>query len=85
MAIFIDSEIWPKYVFNLKKSIPIFLLNARITNKSFRRWKILGNFSNYIFQSIDKTLVSNNETIKYLKYFGVKNIKSFGNLKIYPK
>ncbi len=69
-------------VFNLKKkSIPILLLNARITNRSFQRWKMLGSFSNYIFQCIDKTLVSNIETIKYLKYFGVKNIKSFGNLK----
>ena len=82
LAIFIDSEIWPNMVFNLKKkSIPILLLNARITNRSFQRWKMLGSFSNYIFQCIDKTLVSNIETIKYLKYFGVKNIKSFGNLK----
>ena len=37
LAIFIDSEIWPNMVFNLKKkSIPILLLNARITNRSFR-------------------------------------------------
>ena len=42
---------------------------------------MLGNFSNDVFQCIDKTLVSNNETIKYLKYFGVKNVKSVGNLK----
>ena len=82
LAVFIDSEIWPNMVFNLKKkSIPILLLNARITNRSFRRWKMLGNFSNRVFQCIDKTLVSNIETIKYLKYFGVKNIKSIGNLK----
>ncbi len=82
LAVFIDSEIWPNMVFNLKKkSIPILLLNARITNRSFRRWKMLGSFSNDVFQCIDKTLVSNVETIKYLKYFGVKNIKSVGNLK----
>jgi len=82
LAVFIDSEIWPNMVFNLKKkSIPILLLNARITNRSFRKWKMLGNFSNHVFQCIDKTLVSNIETIKYLKYFGVKNMKSVGNLK----
>ena len=82
LAVFIDSEIWPNMVFNLKKkSIPILLLNARITNRSFRKWKMLGNFSNHVFQCIDKTLVSNIETTKYLKYFGVKNIKSVGNLK----
>ena len=82
LAIFIDSEIWPNMILNLKKkSIPIFLLNARITQKSFNRWKMLPNFSKKIFQCIDKSIVSNQETKKYLKYFGVKNIRSVGNLK----
>ena len=82
MAVFIDSEIWPNMILKLKKeSIPIFLLNARITQKSFNRWKVLGNFSKEIFQCIDKSIVSNQETIKYLKYLGVKNIRSVGNLK----
>ena len=82
LAVFIDSEIWPNMILNLKKeSIPIFLLNARITQKSFNRWKVLGNFSKEIFQCIDKSIVSNQETIKYLKYLGVKNIRSVGNLK----
>ena len=82
LAIFIDSEIWPNMILNLKKkSIPIFLLNARITQKSFNKWKMLPNFSKKIFQCIDKSIVSNQETKKYLKYFGVKNIRSVGNLK----
>ena len=82
LAIFIDSEIWPNMILNLKKkSIPIFLLNARITQKSFNKWKMLPNFSKKIFQCIDKSIVSNQETKKYLRYFGVKNIRSVGNLK----
>ena len=82
IAIFIDSEIWPNMFLNLKsKSIPILLLNGRITKKSFKRWKILGNFTKMIFQCFHKCLPSNNETTKYLKYFGVKNIKTIGNLK----
>ncbi len=82
LAIFIDSEIWPNMILSLKeKSIPILLLNARITEKSFRRWKILNKFSKKIFQCVDKSLVSNQETAKYLRYFGVNNIKSIGNLK----
>ena len=82
LAIFIDSEIWPNMILNLKtKKIPIFLLNARITQKSFYRWKTLGKFSNNIFQCINKSLVSNNETLKHLKFFGVKNVRYIGNLK----
>ncbi len=82
LAIFIDSEIWPNMILNLKEnSIPIILLNARITEKSFRRWKIFDKFSKKIFQCIDKSLVSNQKTAEYLRYFGVKNIKSIGSLK----
>ena len=40
LAIFIESEIWPNMMINIKKkSIPLILLNARITKKSFKRWK----------------------------------------------
>ena len=39
LAIFIESEIWPYMFKNLqKKKIPLILLNARITNKTFNRW-----------------------------------------------
>ena len=82
LAIFIDSEIWPNMILNLKaQKIPIILLNARITQKSFYRWKTLGKFSKKIFQCINKSLVSNKETLKYLKFFGVKNVRYIGNLK----
>ena len=82
VAIFIDSEIWPNMMFNLKgESIPILLLNGRITKKSFKRWKLLGNFAKEVFECFDKCLPSNSETVKFLKYFGVKNIKPIGNLK----
>ena len=82
VAIFIDSEIWPNMIFNLKgESIPILLLNGRITKKSFKRWKLLGNFAKEVFECFDKCLPSNSETVKFLKYFGVKNIKPIGNLK----
>ena len=50
IAIFIDSEIWPNMFKNLKRnSIPILLMNARITNKSFKRWFFFKNFSKKSF------------------------------------
>ena len=50
LAIFIDSEIWPNMLTNLKKnSINHILLNARITKKSFKRWCLLGSFSKDLF------------------------------------
>ena len=86
MAVFIDSEIWPNMLINLKKkSIITVLLNARITNKSFNRWKLFGKFSESIFQCFTKAYPCNKETHNYLKYFKLKNIKFIGNLKFSQK
>ena len=64
-----------------KLRVPIILINARITRKSFLKWSKLKNFSNYIFNQFDLCISSNLESIKYLKQLGAKNIKYFGNLK----
>ena len=82
MAIFIDSEIWPNTIHNLnKRKVPTILLNARITRKSFKRWCYLGNFGKKIFHSFTYAFPCNKETLNYLKFLGVINIKLIGNLK----
>ncbi len=79
---FIDSEVWPNLMFFLdKKKIPVALINARITKKTFYRWKNLSNFSKIIFSKFNFCLVANLETKIYLKKLKAKNIRYFGNLK----
>ena len=82
IAIFLESEIWPSMFKSIKKrKIPLILLNARITKKSFRRWSILKNFSKSIFDLIDKAYPQNKETKKFLSILNVKKIKTIGNIK----
>ena len=84
IAIFVDSEVWPNMYQNLyRKKIPLILLNARITKKSFNRWKFFPNFSKAIFSKITLALPQNSETKQYLHLLGVKNIKIAGNLKYF--
>jgi len=84
LAIFIDSEIWPNMFNNLKLSnIPIIIMNARITERSFNKWQIFPNFANQVFEKISLALPQNLETLKYLKLLKVKNIKMAGNLKYF--
>ena len=79
---FIDSEIWPNMVLRIKeKNIPLVLLNARITKKSFQKWNLINNFSKKIFNKFDLCLSQNSTTSNYLKILGAKNIKKIGNLK----
>ena len=83
-AFFVDSEIWPNMFRNLKNNnIPVILLNGRITNKSFKRWSLIKNFSKSVFKNISLALPSNSETKNFLKKLGVNKIKLIGNLKYY--
>ena len=82
LSIFIDSEVWPNLILDIsKRKIPLLLVNARITKKSFLRWKLVVNFAKKIFEKFDLCLTSNEESEGFLKILGAKNIKNYGNLK----
>ena len=82
ITVFIESEIWPSIFKALsKKDIPLILLNARVTKKTFKKWRYLKKFSNTVFKNISAAYPQNNETFSYLKKLNVSKIKSIGNLK----
>ena len=82
VAIFLESEIWPSMFTNLKKNnIPLILLNARITKKTFFRWLKIKRFSQSIFSLISIAYPQNNETKLYLKKLNVKKMQNIGNIK----
>ena len=79
---FIDSEIWPNMILNIKKrNIPLILINGRISNKSLKRWMFLKSFSKKIFSKFDLCLSSSEESKKNLIKLNAKNVKYIGNLK----
>ena len=82
----VDSEIWPNLILKAKaKRIPIALINARITKKSFNRWSIFPGAAKKVFNLIKLSLCSNQETESFLKKLDVKNVKCEGNIKFSNK
>ena len=82
IAIFIDSEIWPQMFKTLDNyKIPLVLLNARITKKTFIKWMKIKKFSKLIFNKISIAYPQNLETKKFLEKLKVKKINLIGNLK----
>ena len=75
IAIFIESEIWPSMFLSInKRSIPLILMNARITQKTFKRWEKIKFFSNSVFSKINFAYPQNRETYQYLKKLQVPKI-----------
>ena len=64
-----------------KKSTPLILLNARITKKSYNRWKNISSTSKMLFNNFDICFSQNQETKRYLKNLGARKINLIGNLK----
>ena len=82
LAIYVDSEIWPGMFKNLNDTkIPLILLNARITRKTFKRWMKVKNFAQSVFDNIKIAYPQNNETKVFLKKLKIKNLNYLGNLK----
>ena len=71
----VDSEIWPNLIMSARENkIPISIINARITSKTFKRWKLFPKTAEKIFNSFDLCLSSNQETMEFLSHFKMKNI-----------
>ena len=86
-AIFlVDSEIWPNLILSAKDNkVPLILINARLTFKSFKKWNIILGTAKKIFSSFDLCLASNIETKNFLKILNAKNIIYTGNIKLLSK
>jgi len=83
---FVDSEIWPNFLFKIKKKkIPLILVNARITTKTLKRWNIFSKFAKKVFSNFDLCLACSEESKINLEKLQVKNLSYFGNLKFSVK
>ena len=82
----VDSEIWPNLVLRANKNkIPLSIINARITSKTFKRWMKFPHTAKKLFSSFSLCLASNLETKHYLSKFNTKNIYFNGNIKLINK
>ncbi len=82
----VDSEIWPNLILRSnQKKIPLALINARITKKTFKKWIYFPTTAKKIFSLFDLCLTSNQETKNYLLKLEAKNVFYLGNLKLINK
>ena len=79
---FVESEIWPTMISELnKRKIKISLINARMSEKSFKRWFAIRYYGRKILEKFNYIFPQNKETFLYLKKLGIKKVKFLGNLK----
>jgi len=83
IGIIIETELW----FNLfqackKRNIPLFLINARLSEKSFQKYqKFIPNLTKQTLQCLTHIAAQTNDDAKRLQQLGANNITIMGNLK----
>lgn len=82
VAVFLESEIWPNTVDELhRRGIPTFLLNARLSPRSFKRWKLVKGFLGEVLQKFTGILAQSEADREKYSFFSPKNTKVIDNLK----
>ncbi|WP_332065384.1 lipid IV(A) 3-deoxy-D-manno-octulosonic acid transferase [Bartonella sp. CB189] len=82
LALTCESEIWPLRIKELAKMrIPQILVNAHMSERSFKAWQKWSFLARYIFQHIDVAIGQNERDMVYYHTLGVKSVALSGNLK----
>jgi 3-deoxy-D-manno-octulosonic-acid transferase len=82
LAIWVESELWPNMLTETKKTgCPMVLVNARMSENSYDKWKKHKKFSRDIISSFSKCLVQTEEDAKRFIEIGAVKVEVVGNLK----
>ena len=82
--VLIEAEIWPNFLWHAAdRGIPLFLVNARLSTKSFRGYKRFGFLFRPIFKSFAGVGCQNEADAARLRELGFPpdKVHAFGNLK----
>ncbi|MEM1048825.1 MAG: 3-deoxy-D-manno-octulosonic acid transferase [Pseudomonadota bacterium] len=82
LALFAESEIWPLTLAQLgDRSIPVVILNGRISARSAAHWSRSPRFSGEVFGNIDLCLAQSERDATLYAGLGVVSARAVGNLK----
>lgn len=84
LAVWTESELWPALLDATKKrDIAMVLVNARMSKRSYKRWKWLRRMASFILTRFDYALTQDKATAKYLENLGlpIAQIETTGSLK----
>lgn len=86
LGIFIESELWPCLINEGSKYCKLLLLNARISDKSFKKWKKFSSFFRTIVTKFSQIIVQSDKDLQKYAELGVtNNVINLGNIKFANK
>ncbi len=82
LALFIESELWPNRVVETHYAgVPIALVNARLSTKSFQGWRRAKGAARRLLACIDVCLAQDTRVAEQLRILGAPSVTISGSLK----
>jgi 3-deoxy-D-manno-octulosonic-acid transferase len=82
LGLICESEIWPNLMIEARKrAIPLVLVNARMSERSFKRWYKLPQTSRYLLSCFESCLAQSQGDGERLAQLGAPRVSIAGNLK----
>jgi 3-deoxy-D-manno-octulosonic-acid transferase len=83
LAVLTESEIWPNLILeSAARGVPLALVNARMTVRSYKRWRRSGGMARPLFSRFALVLAQNEALARRFKTLGAVGAVAAGNLKI---
>ena len=83
-CLLMEGELWPEHIHQAKRNkVPIALINARLSDSTYRLYQRLGGLTRSIFKSLDLILASSDSNATRFLDLGTRqeNTKPVGNIK----
>lgn len=83
LALFIESDLWPNLILSsAARRLPMVLINGRMSQRSFPRWRRLSNTISALLGRFDICLAQSDTDAERFAALGSRRVVTTGNLKL---
>ena len=83
LALFAESDLWPNLIMaTSQKGIPLILVNGRLSERSFTRWRYLPSTIGALLSRFDLCLAQSDNDAERFSELGAPRLSVTGNLKL---
>jgi len=82
LGLFVESELWPNMILGARRAgAPLALVNARLSERSFERWRRAPRFIEALLSRFETCLAQSEADAERFSALGAPNVSVCGNLK----
>jgi len=83
LALFVESDLWPNLILETaKRKIPMIVINGRLSERSFGRWRLIPGTIAALLARFDLCLAQSAADAQRYTELGAPRVNSTGNLKL---